>query len=149
MRKPVYAICEQQRHKTACAYAQSGQRLCFRCLDSIIPLVSLSEISSLYLASVAAQAGLSLPWSQSMKTDFLVTKFILPKIPNGKGATQTLRTAPGIIQRKRKSQRATLFQCYHTILNKVNNKTKKTRTLMNNKNQNKPSNKNKPKQRST
>ena len=29
-----------------------------RCLDSIIPLVSISEISSLYLASVAAQAGL-------------------------------------------------------------------------------------------
>ena len=29
------------------------------CLDSIIPLVSTSEISSLYLVSVAAQAGLS------------------------------------------------------------------------------------------
>ena len=43
----------------------------FRCLDSIIPLVSISEISSLYLASVAAQAGLSLPWSQTLKTDFL------------------------------------------------------------------------------
>ena len=34
-----------------------------RCLDSIIPPVSISEISSLYLASVAAQVGLSLPWS--------------------------------------------------------------------------------------
>ena len=34
----------------------------FRCLDSIIPLVSIPEISSLCLASVAAQAGLSLPW---------------------------------------------------------------------------------------
>ena len=33
-----------------------------RCLDSIIPLVSLSEISSLYLTSVAAQASLSLIW---------------------------------------------------------------------------------------
>ena len=32
-----------------------------RCLDSIIPLVSISEMSSLYLASVAVQAGLSLP----------------------------------------------------------------------------------------
>ena len=30
-----------------------------RCLDRIIPLVSISKISSLYLASVAAQAGLS------------------------------------------------------------------------------------------
>ena len=34
-----------------------------RCLDSIISLVSILEISSLKLASVAAQAGLSLPWS--------------------------------------------------------------------------------------
>ena len=45
-----------------------------RCLDSIIPLVSISEISRLYLSSVAAQADLSLPWSQTPKTGFLVTR---------------------------------------------------------------------------
>ena len=28
MRKPVYAICEQQRHRSACAFMQSDQRLC-------------------------------------------------------------------------------------------------------------------------
>ena len=28
MRKPVYAICEQQRHRSAWASAQSDQRLC-------------------------------------------------------------------------------------------------------------------------
>ena len=44
------------------------------CLDSIIPLVSVCEISSLYLASMAAKAGLSLPWSQTPKTGFLVTR---------------------------------------------------------------------------
>ena len=32
-----------------------------RCVHSIIPLVSISEISSLYLASVAAHVSLSLP----------------------------------------------------------------------------------------
>ena len=42
-----------------------------RCLDSVIPLVS-----NLYLASVAAQAGLSLPWSQTPKTGYLVTRLI-------------------------------------------------------------------------
>ena len=47
-----------------------------RCLDGIIPLVSISEISSLYLAFVAAQAGLSLRWSQTLKTGFLVTRLI-------------------------------------------------------------------------
>ena len=44
------------------------------CLDSIIHIVSISEISSLYLASLAAQAGLCLTWSQSLKTLFLVTR---------------------------------------------------------------------------
>ena len=52
IRKPVYAI------------------------DSIIPLVSISEISSLCLASVAEQAGLSLTWSQTPKTGFLATRLI-------------------------------------------------------------------------
>ena len=45
-----------------------------RCLDNIIPLVSVSEISSLYLASLAAQAGLCLTWSQTPKTSFSVTR---------------------------------------------------------------------------
>ena len=53
MRKPVYAICEQQRRSLISAFI-------VHCLDSIIPLVSISKISSLYLTSVAAQAGLSL-----------------------------------------------------------------------------------------
>ena len=76
MRKPVYSICEKQRCRSACTSAQSDQHLCFRCLDSIIPLVSITEISSLYLASVAAQAGLSLPGSKIPKTDFLVKSLI-------------------------------------------------------------------------
>ena len=41
-----------------------------RCLDGIIPLVPISKISSFYLGSAAAQAGLSLPWSQTPKTGF-------------------------------------------------------------------------------
>ena len=45
-----------------------------RCLDSIIPLVSVSEISSLCLASVAAQAGLSLTGLKIPKTGFLMMR---------------------------------------------------------------------------
>ena len=48
-----------------------------RCLDSIIPLVSISKFSSLYLASMAAQASLSLTWSKDPKTGFLVMRLIL------------------------------------------------------------------------
>ena len=45
-----------------------------RCLNSIITLVSISQISSLYLVSVTAQIGLSLPWSETPKTGFLVMR---------------------------------------------------------------------------
>ena len=46
-------------------------------IAKIILLVSISEISSLYLASVAAQASFSLHWSQITKTGFLVMRLIL------------------------------------------------------------------------
>ena len=44
-----------------------------RCLDNIIPLLAIAEISRHKLVSVAEQAGLSLNWSQTLKTGFLVT----------------------------------------------------------------------------
>ena len=42
-------------------------------LDSIIPLLAKFGLSRLLLASVAEQAGLSLTWSQTPKTGFLMT----------------------------------------------------------------------------
>ena len=56
-----------------------------RWLGSIIPLVSISEILSLHLASVAAQAGLCLTWSQTPKTGFLVTRLIYKDTPRARG----------------------------------------------------------------
>ena len=47
-----------------------------RCLDIIIPLVSISEISSRLLVSVAERTSSSLTWSQTPKTGFLVTRLI-------------------------------------------------------------------------
>ena len=44
MRKPVFAVCEQQRRRSACASVQSDQHLCFCCLDSIIPILANSKI---------------------------------------------------------------------------------------------------------
>ena len=43
----------------------------FRCLDSIILLLAIAEISRLYLVSVAVQAGLCLTWSLIPKTGSL------------------------------------------------------------------------------
>ena len=45
-----------------------------RCLDSIKPLVSVTKISSLRLASVAEQTSLSLTGRKLPKTRFLVTR---------------------------------------------------------------------------
>ena len=48
MRKPVFAICEQQRRKSAGAYVQSDKRLYCHCLDStIIPKLAKSKFSRL------------------------------------------------------------------------------------------------------
>ena len=41
-----------------------------RCLDSVMSLVSVTKISSLMLASVAEQAGLSLTWSETPEDMF-------------------------------------------------------------------------------
>ena len=41
-----------------------------RCLDSIISLDSIAEISRLWLSSVAAQAGLCLAWSETPEDTF-------------------------------------------------------------------------------
>ena len=72
MRKPVFAICEQQRHRSACASAQSDQCLkVVRCLDSIIYILAISKFSRLWLASVAGQAGLCRTCSQTQDRFFL------------------------------------------------------------------------------
>ena len=74
MRKPVYANnkgADQPAHPRSLI-----STFVVRCLDSIMPLVSIFEISSLCLTSVAAQAGLCLTWSQTPKTGFLVTWLI-------------------------------------------------------------------------
>ena len=42
----------------------------FRCLDSVMSLVSVIKISSLMLASVAEQANLSLTWSETLEVMF-------------------------------------------------------------------------------
>ena len=47
MRKPVFAICEHQRRRSACTSTQSDSAFVVCYLDSIIPLVSIFEIKSL------------------------------------------------------------------------------------------------------
>ena len=59
-----------------------------RCLDSIIPLIAIAEISRLWLASVAEQAGLSLTWSHTPKTGFLVTGLVFLRVTHECGISR-------------------------------------------------------------
>ena len=58
MRKPTFCICENKDADQLRGNREADQRLCFRYLDSMIPLLSKSEISSLCPSSVAVQPGL-------------------------------------------------------------------------------------------
>ena len=72
MRKPDFCICENKD-----ADREADQRLCFRYMDSTIPLLSKSEIFSLYPSSVAVQPGLCRTWSETPKTGFLTRRLKL------------------------------------------------------------------------
>ena len=63
MRKPAFCRCENKDADQLRGDREADQRLCFRYIDSAIPLLSKSEISSLYPSSVAVQSGLC--WTRS------------------------------------------------------------------------------------
>ena len=75
MRKPAFCICKNKNADQLGGKSKADQRLCFRYLDSTIPLLSKSEILS-FQTSVAVQPGLCLTWSDTPKTGFLTTRLI-------------------------------------------------------------------------
>ena len=77
MRKPDFCICENKDADQLRGNREADQRLCFRYMDSAIPLLSKSEISSLYPSCVVVQSGLCGTWSETPKTGFLTTRLIL------------------------------------------------------------------------
>ena len=76
MRKPAFCICENKDADQLRGNREADQRLCFCYKDSTIPLLSKSEISSIYPSSVAVQPGLCQAWSENPKTGFLTTWLI-------------------------------------------------------------------------
>ena len=74
MRKPDFCICENKHADQLRGNREADQRLCFRYMDSTIPLLSKSEISILQPSSVAVQPGLCRTWSETLKTGFLTSR---------------------------------------------------------------------------
>ena len=74
MRKPAFCICENKDADQLRSYREADQRLCFRYIDSTIPLLSKYEISSLEPSCVVVESGLCGTWSETPKTGFLTTR---------------------------------------------------------------------------
>ena len=77
MRKLAFCICENKDADQLRDNREADQRLCFRYIDSTIPRLPKSEISSLSPSSVTVQFGLCRTWSETLKTGFLTTRLIL------------------------------------------------------------------------
>ena len=58
MRIPTFCICKNKEADQFSGNREADQRLYFVFIDSTIPLLSKSKISSLYPSSVAVQPGL-------------------------------------------------------------------------------------------
>ena len=65
-----YVICEQQNADQPAHPRSLISASVVRCLDSIISLDPIAEISRLYLGSVAEQANLSLTWLETPEDRF-------------------------------------------------------------------------------
>ena len=76
MRKPAFCICENKDADQLRGNHEADQRLCFRYIDSTIPLLPKYEISSFWPSCVVLQPGLCQTWSESPKTGFLTTRLI-------------------------------------------------------------------------
>ena len=76
VRNPAFCICKNKDADQLRGNHEADQRLCFRYIDTTIPLLSKSEISSLYPSCVTAQAGLRQTWLETLKTGFLTTRLI-------------------------------------------------------------------------
>ena len=74
VRKPAFCICENKDADQLRGNREADQLLCFRHTDSTLPLLSKSEISSLWPSSVTVQPGLCQTWSETPKTGFLRTR---------------------------------------------------------------------------
>ena len=56
MRKPAFSICENKDADQLRGNREADHRLCFRYIDSTIPLLPKSKISSFYPSYVAVQS---------------------------------------------------------------------------------------------
>ena len=74
MRKPAFCICENKDADQLHGNSEADQLLCFRYIDSTIPLLPIYEISSLLPSCVDVEPCLCGTWLETLKTGFLTTR---------------------------------------------------------------------------
>ena len=79
MRKPDFCLCENKDADQLRGNREADQRLCFRYIDSTIPLLPKSKISSLWPSFVAVQPGLCQTWSETHEDRFSHNEVNIPK----------------------------------------------------------------------
>ena len=82
VRKQDFCICENKDADQLRGNLEADQRLCFRYIESTIPLLPKSEISSLYPYSVIAQPGLCGTWSETRRPVFSQRGSYVPRLGN-------------------------------------------------------------------
>ena len=76
MKKPAFCICKTKGTDQLHGNSTAHQHLCFCYIDSTIPPLPKSEISSLLPSSVAVQPCVRWIWLETKKTGFLFTRLI-------------------------------------------------------------------------
>ena len=76
VRRPAFCVCESKDADQLRGNREADRRLCFRYIDSTIPILSKCEISSLLPSCVVVERGLCGTWSETPKTKFLTTRLI-------------------------------------------------------------------------
>ena len=77
MRKQTFYICENKDADQLLGNCEADQGLCFHCIHSTIPLLSISKISSLEPSSVAVQPVFVGPGRKPVRTTYSCQILIL------------------------------------------------------------------------
>ena len=67
VRKPTFTYAKTKA-QISCVYRAGDQRLCFRCIDSTIPLLHKSKITTFVVVHMT--------WTETSKTHFLMARLI-------------------------------------------------------------------------
>ena len=122
MKKTVFSICENKDADQLRGNREADQRLCFRYIDSTIPLLSKSGISSLWPSSVAVQPGLCRTWSETPKTGFFTTRLkyrpcIVSTSCTGSHIESSMQNETDLTKKKKKMTTYTDFVASHVYWN--------------------------------